>query len=99
MSTANAGLYAKHCASCHGSTGRGDGEAGKALSPSPALLAHMIRSPIAVDEYLFWTISEGGTQFDTDMPAYKDKLEADEIWKIIAFMHSGFPGTASDGDR
>ena len=90
-------IYAKNCASCHGPSGRGDGEAGKSLNPSPALLAHMIRTPMAIDEYLFWTISEGGARFDTDMPAHKDKLEADEIWKIVAFMRAGFPeATAGD---
>ena len=87
-------LYAEHCASCHGPTGQGDGEAGGSLSPSPALLAHIILKPIAVDEYLFWTISEGGARFETDMPAHKDKLRADETWKIIAFMRAGFPAEA-----
>jgi mono/diheme cytochrome c family protein len=90
-----AALYAESCASCHGPTGQGDGEAGRSLSPSPALLAHMIRTPMAVDEYLFWTISEGSARFETDMPAHKDKLEADEIWKIIAFMRAGFPDQAT----
>lgn len=90
-------LYAEHCASCHGLTGQGDGEAGRSLSPSPALLAHMIRTPMAVDEYLFWTISEGGARFETDMPAHKDKLQPNEIWKIVAFMRAGFPeGTTND---
>ncbi|MGI9420774.1 MAG: c-type cytochrome [Geminicoccaceae bacterium] len=92
-------LYAENCASCHGPTGQGDGVDGRALNPSPALLAHMIRTPMAVDEYLFWTIAEGGARFDTDMPAHKDKLEADEIWKIVAFMRAGFPGTAANGEQ
>ncbi len=67
-------IYAERCASCHGPDGLGNGEAGNALSPSPALLAYMIRRPIAVDEYLLWTISEGGAQFGTKMPAFKDTL-------------------------
>ena len=94
--TAGAKLYAENCAACHGRNGMGNGDMGKALSPSPALLAYMIRRPIAVDEYLLWTISEGGKQFDTDMPAFKDKLSRDEIWKVIAFMRAGFaePGAA-----
>jgi mono/diheme cytochrome c family protein len=89
-------LYAQNCAACHGPNGLGNGDMGKALSPSPALLAYMIRRPIAVDEYLLWTISEGGKQFGTDMPAFKDKLAREEIWKIIAYMRAGFaePGTA-----
>jgi mono/diheme cytochrome c family protein len=86
-------LYAQHCASCHGPTGLGDGEAGRALNPSPALLAYMINMPMAVDEYLLWTISEGGKPLGTDMPAFKDNLTEEEIWKIIAFMRAGFPST------
>ena len=36
----------------------GNGDMGKALSPSPALLAYMIRRPIAVDEYLLWSVAQ-----------------------------------------
>ncbi len=61
------------------------------LSPSPALLAYMIRRPIAVDEYLLWTISEGGAQFGSKMPAFKDKLGRDDIWRVVAYMRAGFP--------
>lgn len=87
-------VYTKHCATCHGTYGMGDGEAGKSLSPSPALLTFMIHRPMAVDEYLLWTISEGGKNFDTSMPAFKDTLSRDEIWKIVAYMRSGFPPPA-----
>jgi mono/diheme cytochrome c family protein len=79
---AGAKLYAEHCAACHGPNGMGNGDAGKALSPSPALLAYMIRRPVAVDEYLLWSISEGGKQFGTDMPAFKDKLSREEIGRL-----------------
>lgn len=84
-------LYSQNCAACHGPNGMGNGDMGKALSPSPALLAYMIRRPIAVDEYLLWTISEGGKQFGTEMPAFKEKLSREEIWKIVAYMRAGFP--------
>jgi mono/diheme cytochrome c family protein len=84
-------LYAVNCAACHGSNGLGNGEVAKALSPSPALLAYMIRRPISVDEYLLWTISDGGKQFGTEMPAFKDKLSGDDIWRIVAYMRAGFP--------
>ena len=87
---AGAKLYAENCAACHGPNGMGNGDMGKALSPSPALLAYMIRRPIAVDEYLLWTISEGGKQFGTDMPAFKDKCSREQIWEIIAYMRGGF---------
>ena len=87
-------LYAKQCAACHGSTGLGDGEAGKSLSPSPALLAHLVQMPMAVDEYLFWSVSEGGRQFGSAMPAFKGTLTADQIWKVVAYMRAGFPAAA-----
>ena len=84
-------IYAENCASCHGETGLGNGEAGHPLSPSPALLAYMIRRPIAVDEYLLWTISEGGAQFGSEMPAFKDRLGSEDIWRVVACMRVGFP--------
>lgn len=85
-------IYAANCASCHGPEGLGNGEASYALSPSPALLAYMIQRPISVDEYLLWTIAEGGKQFETNMPAFKDKLSEDDIWRVVAYMRAGFPG-------
>lgn len=89
-------LYQQKCAECHGAQGMGDGEAAKALNPSPALLAYMIQRPISVDEYLMWSISDGGKELGTDMPAFKDNLSRDEIWTIIAFMRAGFPQTAAE---
>ena len=84
-------IYAGHCASCHGKSGLGDGEAGKSLTPSPALLAFLIQRPISVDSYLLWTISEGGKQFNTAMPAFKETLSKEDIWKVVAYMRAGFP--------
>jgi mono/diheme cytochrome c family protein len=86
--------YQKHCASCHGVKGLGDGDASKSLLPSPALLAYMIKRPVSADEYLLWAISEGGDEFKTAMPGFKDKLNRDEIWQIIAFMRNGFKADA-----
>ena len=96
---AGARLYAEHCASCHGGDGLGGGEGSKALSPSPALLAYMIGRPISVDEYLLWSIADGGKQFDSEMPAFKDRLSRDDIWRLIAFMRAGFPEQAKPGGR
>ncbi len=83
-------LYTKHCAACHGVDGKVEGEVGEWLSPSPALLAYLIQHPIAVDPYLLWSISEGGSAFGTSMPAFKTTLTRDEIWKVIAYMRAGF---------
>jgi mono/diheme cytochrome c family protein len=79
-------LYQQHCASCHGSTGLGDGEAGAALTPAPANLAWIIHRPIASDAYLFWTIAEGGAPVGSAMPPFKTILAENEIWEIIAHL-------------
>ncbi len=89
-------LYGNHCARCHGTDGLGDDVAAQSLSPSPALLQHMIEHPVAVDQYLLWTISEGGKDFETDMPAFKETLTREQIWKIIAYMRAGFPERVKD---
>lgn len=84
-------LYRQRCVSCHGKTGMGDGEGARSLSPSPALLAYMIKMPMAIDGYMLWTISEGGAAFGTAMPAFKALLSKEEIWKIVTYMRAGFP--------
>jgi mono/diheme cytochrome c family protein len=84
-------LYGAHCSRCHGATGLGNGELATALSPSPALLAYMVQQPIAIDQYLLWTISEGGKPFGTAMPAFKDALSREQIWQIVAYLRAGFP--------
>ena len=89
-------LYATHCALCHGSEGLGDGLIANSLTPSPALLAHLIQMPMAVDEYLLWSISEGGQAFGTDMPAFKDVLSEEEIWKTISYLRAGLPSMSED---
>lgn len=84
-------VYDANCKACHGPRGRGDGDAGLDLVPSPALLAHMMDEQGRVDEYLFWSIAEGGKPFDTAMPAFKDRLSDDQVWQVIAYMRAGFP--------
>ncbi len=84
-------LYIAHCRKCHGDTGLGNGDLAYALTPSPALLAYMVQQPIAVDQYLLWSISEGGKQFGTAMPGFKNELSEDQIWRIVAYLRAGFP--------
>jgi len=89
-------LYWAHCQKCHGDTGLGNGDLAYALTPSPALLAYMVQQPIAVDQYLLWSISEGGKQFGTAMPAFKTTLSEDQIWQIVAYLRAGFPDVEAD---
>lgn len=43
------------------------------------------------DDFFLWAVSEGGVPFETEMPAFKDVLARDDIWRVIAFMRAGFP--------
>ena len=82
-------LYEENCASCHGRSGRGDGEAGKDLDPKPADIAFVIDKPIATDGFLMWTIAEGGEKLGTAMPAFKDTLTEEQRWQIITYLRHG----------
>ena len=90
-------LYVANCKRCHGETGLGNGELAQDLTPSPALLAYLVQQPIAVDQYLLWSISEGGKQFNTAMPAFKKVLTQEQIWQIIAYLRAGFPEIEGEG--
>jgi mono/diheme cytochrome c family protein len=79
-------LYGQNCASCHGLSGRGDGEAGKSLNPPPANIAVSSKLRVSTDGYLYWTIAEGGAPLQTAMPPFKNALKEDEIWKIILYL-------------
>ena len=79
-------LYLTQCAACHGNDGRGNGPAAAQLDPRPADLSTALRTPIASDAYLYWTIGEGGTPVGSAMPPFKNSLRADEAWKIILYL-------------
>jgi mono/diheme cytochrome c family protein len=97
-----AALYRDNCASCHGAKGAGDGEAGQELDPRPTNIAFTLQRPVTTDEFLLWTLSEGGEPFGTAMPPFKDILSKKEIWQIALFMRDGFraaPVEEKDGDN
>lgn len=87
-----AAVYAANCASCHGATGLGDGEAARNLSPRPANLAWLSNMPMSRwDPFMYWTIAEGGMPFGAAMPAFKDTLSKDDIWAATAFIQAHLP--------
>ena len=79
-------LYDSNCASCHGEGGLGDGAAGTALDPAPTNIARFAKKGMARDDYLLWTLSEGGAPVKSAMPAFKNVLTRDEIWQVIAYL-------------
>ena len=84
-------VYAQNCASCHGSSGQGDGPAGKALVPPPANLAWLSHSRMGgSDRYIYWTVAEGGQPLGTAMPAFKSTLSQEDTWAVVAYVRDGF---------
>jgi mono/diheme cytochrome c family protein len=87
-----AALFERNCSSCHGWSGRGTGPEGFFLVPAPADLQWLANAPRdRADPYLYWTIAEGGQAFESEMPAFKGALSADDIWALAAYVRAGMP--------
>ena len=83
-------LYQKNCRPCHGTTARGDGPMAWGLRLKPVNFVDPGTISTLVEAYLFWRIKDGGpglrpeaSPWDSAMPAWKDELSDEEIWKII----------------
>jgi mono/diheme cytochrome c family protein len=82
-------LYETNCLVCHGAQGYGDGPAGAQLTPPPADLSQTVHMPMrASDGFLMWTISDGGGQLGSAMPAFKQSLSEQDRWKIIDYLRT-----------
>jgi mono/diheme cytochrome c family protein len=93
-----AAVFRQHCVACHGPSGFGTGPAGKQLSPPPANLEWLARMPSSRSgPYMYWTIAEGGKQFESAMPSFKKVLSPRDIWSAIAYVRDGLG--ASQGPR
>jgi mono/diheme cytochrome c family protein len=85
-------VFDRHCSSCHGWNGQGSGPEAFGLVPAPADLEWLWNKPKSrADPYMCWAISEGGRQFESDMPAFKRTLSKKDIWSVIAYVRAGMP--------
>ena len=77
-------LYQRHCAACHGPSGKGDG--GMALSGGePSDLTDDAWDHGSTDGEIFVVIRDG---VSADMLAYKDKLTEKQIWQVVSYIRS-----------
>jgi len=77
-------LYMRHCASCHGPGGKGDG--GMALAGgTPSNLTDETWDHGSSDGEIFTVIRDGTS---ADMEAYKDKLTEKQIWHLVNYIRS-----------
>ena len=88
-------IFERQCSSCHGWSGHGTGPEGFFLVPAPADLEWLRAAPKdRADPYLYWSIAEGGSRFESEMPAFKRQLSREDIWALSAYLRAGMPYAA-----
>ena len=75
------------CFNCHGKSGKGDGPAGKVLTPGPRNFTNCRFHKKRKDGEMFWVIKNGspGTGM---VPLIPTAITEEEAWKIIAYERS-----------
>lgn len=77
-------LWAKHCQSCHGKSGKGDGSKAAQLKTVPEDMTTAVAQK-QTDGAFFYKTSEGRK----DMPSFKKKIsDQDDIWSIVNYVRT-----------
>jgi len=77
-------IWAKHCQSCHGKTGKGDGTKSAELKTHPGDFTQASTQE-ETDGALFYKTIEGRE----DMPSFKKKLpDEEDIWNVINYVRT-----------
>jgi len=75
-------LYLQQCTPCHGSRGRGDGDAAAGLSKAPANHTSDQVQGLS-DGALYWMITNG----NIPMPAY-NAMSVTQRWQLVDFIRT-----------
>ena len=80
-------IYDRDCASCHGATGKGDGDDATYFTTKPTDLTDRAKLSKRTDEFLAAVITGGGPAkgLSKDMPATKN-LSPDEVKSVVAYV-------------
>ncbi len=77
-------LFAKHCQSCHGKSGMGDGTKASELKTEPGDFSKGGFQSQS-DGSIFYKISEGRD----DMPSFKKKIaDANDVWDVVNYLRT-----------
>ena len=77
-------VWVKHCQSCHGKTGKGDGSKAAQLKTVPE---DMTKADLQkqTDGALYYKTAEGRD----DMPSFKKKIpDQEELWSVVHYMRT-----------
>jgi putative copper resistance protein D len=78
-------LFQRHCTSCHGGSGHGNGPAASALSIPPANLTEPHTSLHTAGD-IFWWLTHGKPP--GIMPGFANALTEDDRWDLINFLRT-----------
>jgi|SRR3954465_780081 mono/diheme cytochrome c family protein len=77
-------LWTKHCVSCHGKTGMGDGTKAATLKTHPGDFSKA-EFKAQTDGSIFYKTTEGRK----DMPSFKKKIpDADDRWALVNYIRT-----------
>jgi mono/diheme cytochrome c family protein len=76
--------YAKHCKSCHGVNGDGNGERADQLSAMPSDFTDVREMSRATDGELYWRITHGRRP----MPSFASKLTDRQRWELVDYIRT-----------
>jgi mono/diheme cytochrome c family protein len=79
-------LFEKNCKRCHGPGGKGDGPDADPDSQQDMDLTVAKRAARNPDGVVFYKVWNGRKK--PKMPAFKDELTKDQVWKIVSFAQT-----------
>lgn len=79
-------LYAAHCLTCHGASGKGDGAGGVGLSPAPSDLTDAFHSRYYSDAGRVRVIQKGSA--GTAMVGFEGVLDGRQILDVYAYVRT-----------
>ena len=80
-------LYDRHCAECHGDTGKGDGMAGEGLDERPSNLVDGEWEHGSTDGEIFVVIRDGAGP-KSEMKPFAKKIPDRQIWDVVNFVRT-----------
>jgi mono/diheme cytochrome c family protein len=75
--------YAKHCKTCHGKTGMGDGLTSRTLDVNPSDLT-LDDLDTQKDGEVYYKIYEGRDE----MPGFKKLIDEEDIWHVVNYIRT-----------
>jgi mono/diheme cytochrome c family protein len=83
-------LYQTYCRACHGCAADGKGPFAETFRLKPVDFTDSGAIATVIEAYAFWRVKEGAfalpataTPWDSVMPAWKDTLSDEQIWKVV----------------